>query len=293
VTILALEFLPVVLDRFGLSRLKALWEKWSGVYVAFAVTLFIFMMTRNLVLAALTAVIFGTLAWVFRNRSRTAFEPILLAIAAVTLSTMHQSSLGSLYLLMPNMLASQWWSPVMPVSFFLSSIVAGSALVTLIAMWIAKGWHRRLDMKPLASVGLITFWALVVYLVFRLGDMALRGGFSGAFSGTMGLAFAAEVLLGGVLPLALLASRALRSRPDVLLLASALAVLGIVYNRMNVVLFAMTFRGRMPWVAPHSYWPSIFEWGISIGLIAATIFLFGLGARLVPILPKAEAGEGH
>ncbi|HEY2797058.1 MAG TPA: 4Fe-4S dicluster domain-containing protein [Thermoanaerobaculia bacterium] len=293
VTILALEFLPVVLDRFGLSRLKTLWEKWSGAYVAFAVTLFIFMMTRNLVLAAITAVIFGTLAWVFRNRSRTAFEPILLAIAAVTLSTMHQSSLGSLYLLMPNMLASQWWSPVMPVSFFLSSIVAGSALVTLIAMWIAKGWHRRLDMKPLASVGLITFWALVVYLGFRLGDMAMRGGFSGAFSGRMGLAFAAEILLGGVLPLALLSSRALRSRPDVLLLASLLAVLGIVYNRMNVVLFAMTFRGRMPWVAPHSYWPSIFEWGISVGLIAATIFLFGLGARLVPILPKAEAGEGH
>jgi formate dehydrogenase iron-sulfur subunit len=67
----------------------------------------------------------------------------------------------------------------------------------------------------------------------------------------------------------------------------------VVYNRMNVVLFAMTFRGRMPWGAPHTYFPSAVEWSISIGLIAATIFLFGLGARLVPILPKAEAGEGH
>jgi len=55
----------------------------------------------------------------------------------------------------------------------------------------------------------------------------------------------------------------------------------------------MTFRGRMPWGAPHTYFPSAVEWSISIGLIAATIFLFGLGARLVPILPKAEAGEGH
>ena len=72
-----------------------------------------------------------------------------------------------------------------------------------------------------------------------------------------------------------------------------LAVLGIVYNRVNVVLFAMTFRGRMPWVAPQSYAPSIFEWGISVGLIAATIFLFGLGARLMPVLAKAEPGEGH
>jgi formate dehydrogenase iron-sulfur subunit len=62
---------------------------------------------------------------------------------------------------------------------------------------------------------------------------------------------------------------------------------------MNVVIFAMTFRGRMPWVGPQSYAPSIFEWGISVGLIAATIFLFGLGARLFPVLPIQEAREGH
>ena len=124
--------------------------------------------------------VFGTLAWVFRDRDGRRFEPILLAIAAVTLSTMHQSSLGSLYLLMPNMLAPQWWTPVMPVYFFLSSIVAGTALVILIDMWIAKGWHRPLHMKPLASVGQITFWSLVVYLGFRLGDMALRGQLAGS-----------------------------------------------------------------------------------------------------------------
>ena len=55
----------------------------------------------------------------------------------------------------------------------------------------------------------------------------------------------------------------------------------------------MTFAGRMPWVAPQSYWPSVFEWGVSLGLIAATIFLFGLGARLFPVLPKPEAPDPH
>jgi len=293
VTILALEFLPVVLERYHLHRALELWQKWSGVYVTFAVTLFIYMMSRNLLYTAGTALIFGTLAWLFRGRPRTVFEPILLAIAAVTLSTMHQSSLGSLYLLMPDTLASQWWSAVMPISFFLSSVVAGAALVIVIAMWIAKGWHRRLEMKPLASVGQITFWSLLIYLVFRLGDMVLKGQLSGAFYGPRGLAFAAEILLGGVVPLVLLSSRSLRSQPNTLFAAALLAVLGVVYNRMNVVLFSMTFRGPMPWVAPHTYWPSIFEWGISIGLIALTIFLFGLGARLFPLLPKPEASEGH
>src|SRR5262245_14236002 len=292
VTILAFEFLPVVLERWGYRRALELWQKWSGVYVAFAVTLFVFMMSRNLLYTVGTALIFGALAWIYRDRGKT-FEPILLAIAAVTLSTMHQSSLGSLYLLMPNMLASQWWSPMLPVDFFISSIVAGSALIILIDMWIAKGWHRTLQMKPLSSVGQITFWSLLVYLVFRLGDMALRGQLGSAFSGRMGPAFAAEILLGGVLPLILLSRKSLRDRKDVLFAGALLAVLGIVYNRINVVLFAMTFRGRMPWEAPEAYAPSIFEWGISIGLIAATIFLFGLGARLMPILPTAEAGERH
>ena len=104
---------------------------------------------------------------------------------------------------------------------------------------------------------------------------------------------AAEILLGGVLPLLLLSRKSLRDRRDLLFAGALLAVLGIVYNRINVVLFAMTFRGRMPWEAPQAYAPSIFEWGVSLGLIAATIFLFGLGARLMPLLPKEEAAGGH
>jgi formate dehydrogenase iron-sulfur subunit len=292
VTILLLEFLPVPFERWGFQQATAAWRRWNGVYVAAAVTLFVYLLSRNLLYALATAVIFGALAWIFRARDERA-EPIMLAIAAVTLSTMHQSSLGSLYLLMPNMLAPQWWSPVMPVSFFLSSIVAGTALVILIDMWIARGWRRPLEITRLASVGQIAFWALLVYLVFRLGDMALRNQLSGAFAGRLGMAFAAEIFVGGVLPLVLLARRSLRQRAGVLFFASLLAVLGVTYNRMNVVLFAMTFRGRMPWRAPEGYAPSIVEWGISIGLIAATIFLFGLAARLMPILTRMEPSEAH
>ena len=292
VTILLLEFLPVPLAHFGYHEAAAALRRWNGAYVAGAVTLFIYLMSRNVLYALATAVIFGTLAWIFRARDQKA-EPIMLAIAAVTLSTMHQSSLGSLYLLMPNMLAPQWWSPVMPVSFFLSSVAAGTALVILIEMWIAKGWRRPLEITRLASVGQITFWALLVYLVFRLGDMAIRNQFAGAFSGGLGLAFAAEIFLFGALPLVLLARKSFRQRADLLCVASLLAVVGVAYNRMNVVLFAMTFRGRMPWEAPESYVPSLVEWGVSIGLIAATIFLFGLAARLMPVLSRPEPIEGH
>lgn len=292
VTILLLEFLPVPFAHFGYTRAADALRRWNGAYVAAAVTLFVYLLSRNPLYALATAAVFGTLAWVFRARDEHA-EPVMLAIAAVTLSMMHQSSLGSLYLLMPNMLAPQWWSPVMPVSFFLSSIAAGTALVILIDMWIAKGWRRPLDITRLASVGQIAFWSLLVYLLFRLGDMAVRGQFTGAFTGTLGIAFAAEIVLGGVVPLILLASRPLRQRPGVLFAGSLLAVLGVAFNRMNVVLFAMNIRGRMPWDAPESYVPSIVEWGVSMGLIAATIFLFGLAARMMPILTRFQPSESH
>src|SRR4029450_9014992 len=117
--------------------------------------------------------------------------------------------------------------------------------------------------------------------------------FAGAFSGRFGLAFAAEILIGGVLPLILLARKSSRNRREGLFAGARLGGRGVVYNRINVVLFAMTFRGRMPWGAPEAYAPSIFEWGVSIGLIAATIFLFGPAARLFPVLTRAEQPAAH
>jgi formate dehydrogenase iron-sulfur subunit len=287
VTVLLLEFLPVPFERFGLQRAMEIWSRWSGMYVAFALTLFVYLLSRRVLYAAATAVLFCSIAWVFRARGKKS-EPILLAIAAVTLSTMHQSSLGSLFLLMPTKLAPQWWSPVMPISFFLSSIAAGTALVILIEMWIAKAWSRRLRLEQLSSMGKITFWSLLVYLAFRLGDLAVRGGYANAFSGRLGALFAIEIVLGGVVPLALLARESLRQRPAYLFAGTLLTAAGVILNRVSVVVLAMDLRGAMPQTGPETYAPSVFEWGISVGLIAAAIFLFGLGARLFPILPKEE-----
>ena len=288
VTVLLLEFLPVPLEWRGLKKALDIWRRWSSAYVALALTVFVYLLSRNLTYTALTAVLFSFLAWAFRARGKKP-EPIMLAIAAVTLSFMHQSSLGSLFLLMPDELAPQWWSPVMPVSFLLSSIAAGTALVILIEMWIAKAWKRQLRMPQLASMGQITFWSLLAYLAFRLADMGVRGQLTNAFSGGLGALFVIEVVLGGVLPLIILSRASWRALPLALFNGALLVTLGVILNRVSVVYLAMSLRGAMPQTAPETYFPSIFEWGVSVGLIAASIFLFGLGARLLPLLPKEEA----
>ena len=288
VTILALEFLPVPLERFGLEKVGRLWRTLSPVYVVLAMTLFVWLLSRDLRWAGLALLAFGLLAYAFRARQGTRPEPILLAIAAVTLSTMHQSSLGSLVLLMPDKLDHLWWSPVIPVLFFLSAIAAGLGIVILIELSIAKAWDRTVRVAQLASLGQLTFWALLAYQAARLADVAFRGQLGRLGADKPTALFLGEVVLGGLLPLAMLSQRRLRKRPALLAIAAVLTSGGIVFNRLNVVLFAMTLKGPMPQIAAQGYAPSLVEWGLSIGLVAAAIFLFGLGARLLPVLPAEE-----
>jgi formate dehydrogenase iron-sulfur subunit len=122
--------------------------------------------------------------------------------------------------------------------------------------------------------------------------LIIRGQFGHAFSGRMGALFMAEIILGGVIPLLLLARAKARNQPSVLFIGTSLTTMGVVFDRVNVVLLGMNLKGPMPQVAPESYSPSVFEWGISIGLIAATIFLFGLAVRLMPVLPKQSTLQG-
>ncbi|HVJ04762.1 MAG TPA: 4Fe-4S dicluster domain-containing protein [Candidatus Saccharimonadales bacterium] len=288
VTILLLEFLPVPFERWGLTHYAEMWKKYSPVYVVAAMSLFVFLLSHNLLWVAATAVVFGSLAYAFRTKEGEKPVPIMLAIAAVTLSTMHQSSLGSLFLLMPDKLNHLWWSPMMPISFFLSSVAAGTALMVLVEMWIAKAWNRQLRIKQLAAMGKVAFWSMLIYQVVRLADLTYRGNLN-LVGGPKSTLFLAEVLLGGLLPLILLSTDKLRNRSGTLGMGAGLAVAGVVLNRMNVVSLGMTLRGAMPQTTPVHYFPSIFEWGISVGLIAATIFLFGLGVRHMPVLPPEES----
>jgi formate dehydrogenase iron-sulfur subunit len=76
--------------------------------------------------------------------------------------------------------------------------------------------------------------------------MAVRGQFTHAFSGRLGALFVAELALGGFLPLALLARASQRNNPQVLFIGELLAAMGVIFNRVNVVLLAMNLKGPMP-----------------------------------------------
>jgi formate dehydrogenase iron-sulfur subunit len=286
VTILALEFVPVVLEKLGMQRGMERWRKLAPIWVVAAVSLFIWLLSRNVLWTAAAAIVFGILAWASRPRQGEGHVPVLLAITAVTLSTMHQSSLGSLYLLMPNELDPSWWSPILPILFFLSAIAAGLSAIVLVAMWVLKAWGRKLQMVELATVGRFTFWALLVYAATRFSDLVVRDQLAAGLQGPKAGLLAAELGLGLLVPLVLLGVRSLRENSRTLFFGALLACGGVILNRTNVVMFAFDAQGPIPGLETQSYSPSIYEWGLSIGLIAATIFGYSLAVRHLPILRK-------
>lgn len=289
VTILAVEFLPVPLKHFGLERALGWWKRWAPVWVVAALTLFVFVMSHEALWTVLAFAVFATLAWRFRTREGEPATPLLPAIAAVTFSTMHQSSLGSLFLLMPDKLHALWWSPILPVLFLASAVAAGSAMTVLVELWLGRVHGRRTPLVSVASLAKVSAWALAATWALRLTDLTVRDQWGTLADGGEGLLFLTEAVLGGLLPLALLLPRALRQRPATLAWGAALTAAGVVLHRTDVVLLAMNLRGPMPQVVPPApYHPSVVEWGISVGLVALTILLFNAGLRVLPVLPRKE-----
>ena len=108
-TVLALEFMPAVLERFEWARLQAVWRRLTPAFSAVALSFFVGVMAHSWTWAIATFIFFGFLAVVLDRHIPTRPEvPVLLIIAGVVFSTMHQSSLGAVLLLMPDKLDGMW-----------------------------------------------------------------------------------------------------------------------------------------------------------------------------------------
>lgn len=205
-----------------------------------------------------------------------------LVILGVILSTLHQSSLGSLYLIVPHKLHPLWYSPLLPVFFFVSAIAAGLAMVIVESSLCQRAFNRHLEMDLLEPLGRAMVVVLSVYGILRLQDLARRGALAGLGQpGYEGSMFLLEMGMGVLLPIALLAMPRVRARQSRLVVGAFLAVLGFIMNRLNV---SVTGMERAAGVA---YFPSWMEIALSLALVAAGFAIFGLAVRYLPIFPEA------
>ncbi len=204
-----------------------------------------------------------------------------LVIAGVILSTLHQSSLGSLYLIVPSKLHPLWYSQLLPLFFYVSAIGAGIGMVILESYLSQRafGHHLALDLlEPLARAMVVV---LGIYGLMRMQVVLRNGSFAELRHPTYeGWMFLAEMVLGVVLPVLLLAFRRIRQNPQWLVFGAFLAVLGFVMNRLNVSITGMerALGGR--------YVPSAMEIVVSLGLVAIGMAVFALAVRHLNIFPE-------
>ncbi|MDO7788136.1 NrfD/PsrC family molybdoenzyme membrane anchor subunit [Desulforamulus aquiferis] len=187
--------------------------------------------------------------------------PVLL-IVGIIFPTLHQSSLGGLYLIMVDKLYPLWWSTLIPLFFLMSSFFVGPAMICFEGALAGKAYKHKVPIDVLRGLVRISGVIMVLYLGLKIFDLTSRGVLGMAFLGNVeGNLFLVEMIFGVIIPI-IIAFTGLSATRSGLLTFGVLVSAGVILNRMNVVFTGMA-ASLGGW-----YFPSLMEWSVSIGLVA-------------------------
>ncbi|WP_081410877.1 NrfD/PsrC family molybdoenzyme membrane anchor subunit [Desulfotruncus alcoholivorax] len=190
----------------------------------------------------------------------------VLFIIGIVLPTLHQSSLGSLYVIEVGKLYPLWWSMLLPVFFLMSSFFVGPAMVTVETLLGSRAHGHKVDLGVLQSLIKVSGYLMLVYLVLKIVDLYYRGATGLVFGGNLeSNMFLLEMVAGIIIPLIICFTPGLRKTTAGLATFSVLVVAGVIINRMNVVFTGMAKSSG------GFYFPSFIEWAVSIGLVATGV----------------------
>jgi Ni/Fe-hydrogenase subunit HybB-like protein len=214
-------------------------------------------------------------------------------ILGVVLSTLHQSSLGSLLLIQPAKLHPLWWTPLLPVMFFTSAMAIGLAMIILESSLSSRYFKRGLEAHLLEKLAKAIPIVLAVYLVLKFGELALAGDLHYLFtSGWMSVLFWVEILIGTVTPIIWFSVKKNRQSANGLLIGALILLLGMILNRFDVSWFAVKHPDPMfylpSFMSNVRYLPTLPEVVVSLGIFAAGILAFGLAVKYLPVF-ESEA----
>jgi Ni/Fe-hydrogenase subunit HybB-like protein/Fe-S-cluster-containing dehydrogenase component len=205
-----------------------------------------------------------------------------LLVAGVALSTFHQSSLGNLMVIAPYKLHPLWWTPISPILFLVSAMMVGFPMVIFTILFASWALKRKPEMHVLAPLSLYVPVLLAIYLVLKVGDIVVRKQYPGLLTPIGGL-WITEVTIGVIVPLVMILVLKVRRNPKLLAAAMLAVILGVVLNRLNVFVIAY-----FPPYATKSYFPSVTEFAVSIGLVAALMLTYRVAVTYLPILEPVK-----
>ena len=255
-TVLYIEFLPVITERFiGKVKLPGF-------------------------LSGLNDITDKVLLLLDKGLSKTMF---IFIIAGVVLSTLHQSSLGTLMIIAGPKMHPLWQTPILPLLFLLSAISVGFPMVIFESLLASRSLGLKPEMHILSKLGSMIAPLLGIYLAFKIGDMFVRETFVYLSEiNTASVMFTIEMLFGVIIPLRMFLSTKVLKSPLFLFIASALVVLGVLLNRINNFIVAYT-----PPYSKEAYNPSFGEISLTVGFVALLILLYRFIVINFPVISLA------
>jgi len=260
-TVLYIEFIPVVTERFiGRVNLPGM-------------------------LAGLTRPIDRLLRLADRTLDRTMF---LFIIAGVVLSTLHQSSLGTLMVIAGPKMHPLWQTPILPLLFLLSAVSVGFPMVICESLLASRSFGLKPEMHVLGRLGRMVAPLLGIYLAFKLGDLFVRETFVYLKEvNTVSVMYISELLFGVVIPMRMFMSPAVQKSPPLLFTAAALVVGGVALNRIDNFVVAYT-----PPYSFGSYFPSVGEISVTVGFISILVLLYRAAVLIFPVISLPDRRLG-
>ena len=253
VSVLYIEFLPIVTERFiGRVNLPGFLNRFN-------------------------LLVDGLLRKLDRGLDKTMF---IFIIAGVVLSCLHQSSLGTLMIIAGPKMHPLWQTPVLPLLFLLSAFSVGFPMVIMESITASKSFGLKPETDVLSSLSKFVAPLLGIYLAFKIGDMFIRETFVylAEFNSTT-ILFGIELVVGVIIPLRMFLSEEVRNSVPGLYIASMLVIFGVVMNRFNNFVTAYN-----PPYATESYFPSIGEISVTLGFVALEILIYRLFVKIFPII---------
>ena len=217
---------------------------------------------------------------------------IPLVIAGIVLSTLHQSSLGSLFLITPYRLHPLWYSPIIWILFFVSAVALGLMMVTAESRLTAWVLINKPPTAFLAGLGRAASVVLFVYAGLRLGDLAVRAfqdpvlrdaAFDRSWQPAL---FLFELLVSALIPATLLSFRRVRTSTAGLGACAGMTIVGMIGYRFDVCIVAFIPEGM-------SYFPTWMELAVSLGIVAGAMLVFIFFVEKLKVYPEGHAGDAH
>ena len=201
-----------------------------------------------------------------------------MVIAGITLSSMHQSSLGTLFIIMSPRLHPLWHSMLLPVFFLVSSIPAGISLIIIGSIVSDYLFGHSLSQRVLEKLGWLLPWVLGFYLALKLGELLVTEELGLLMtSGKYSFLFWTELIVGAIIPIILFSIKQVRWSRTGTLIGALFVAAGIVINRFNATWFALKPLEGV------TYSPSWIELALHDGVASGVLLVFTLISTFFPV----------